>query len=299
MITSTTQFVTPPGRIVMGDCFKGYTTDSEGNPLLHKKGPNIGQPRVNFYLGLAVAKTDPGWSGFHSLVQNQARTSFSNLFDSQGVCLNPDFAFKIIDGDDQKPNTKGKKPCDHDNFPGHWIVNLSNGFAPSCYTSDNGVYQQVTDPNTIKCGYYVQVAGVIKGNDSDRQPGIYLNHAKVLFIGFGPEITVGPTAAQVFGNKTISLPPGASATPVAAMMPNTASQPQTTAQTPRQASTAPKPASQPQTTRQTPGQAPTAPAMDYVNPDLTQVYVDGQKYTIADLKMTGWTNDRIANLPKV
>ena len=51
-----TQILTPVGRLVQGDCFEPQTTDAEGKPLLIKNGPNAGQPRVEYFMAIAVPK---------------------------------------------------------------------------------------------------------------------------------------------------------------------------------------------------------------------------------------------------
>ncbi len=123
-----TQILTPVGRLVQGDCFEPQTTDAEGKPLLIKNGPNAGQPRVEYFMAIAVPKTDAGYNEVWAAIHGVARAAFPSLFDAAGNCINPKFAFKVTDGDSQVPNTKGTKPCDREGFPGNWIMNFSGGF---------------------------------------------------------------------------------------------------------------------------------------------------------------------------
>ena len=233
-----TQILTPVGRLVQGDCFEGQTKDAEGNPLVIKNGPNAGQPRVDYFMAIAIPKTDPEYNDLWAIIHNEARTSFPSLFDASGNCISPKFAFKVVDGDSQVPNTKGVKPCEREGFPGHWVLNFSGGYAPKCYIQENGAYKQVTDPSMIKKGYYIRIAGTVKGNGSQQQPGIFLNHSMVELVGYGEEIVTGPNADAVFGGAPAAqLPAGASATPLAP-----ASAPATPTAIPQ------------------PGQAPAAPA---------------------------------------
>lgn len=213
-----TQILTPVGRLVQGDCFEPQTTDAEGKPLLIKNGPNAGQPRVEYFMAIAVPKTDAGYNEVWAAIHGVARAAFPSLFDAAGNCINPKFAFKVTDGDSQVPNTKGTKPCDREGFPGNWIMNFSGGFAPKCYTA--GGAELITDPNMLKRGYFIRIYGSVKGNGSMQQPGIFLNHSMVELVGYGEEIHSGPDGGSVFGGApATNLPAGASATPLASSAP--------------------------------------------------------------------------------
>lgn len=214
MSNKVTELLTPVGRLVQGDCFEAQTTDAEGKPLVVKNGPNAGQPRVDYFMAIAIPKTDPGFNELYAKIHNEARQSFPSLFDQAGNCISPKFAFKVIDGDSQVPNSRGTKPCDREGFPGHWVLNFSGGYAPKCYTA--GGAELITDPNMIKRGYYIRIYGSVKGNGSTQQPGIFLNHSMVELVGYGEEIITGPDGSAVFGGTPAgALPAGASATPVA------------------------------------------------------------------------------------
>lgn len=309
-----TTFLTPVGRIVAGDCFTASTTDAENRPLVIKTGPNAGQPRVEYYIGLAIPKTDAGFNDLRATIYNEARAAFPNMFDAGGNCVNPKFAFKIVDGDSQIPNTVGKKPCDKEGYPGNWIVNFSNGFAPKCYTQ--GGEALITDPAMLKRGYFVRVYGTVKSNGSTQQPGVFLNFSMVELVGYGEEIHSGPDGATVFGAQPASaLPAGASATPVASATPLAA--PPTTA---APATAAPTPSANFAPPAATGGPAPTpsappaataspsnvAPAQDFLTPPpaappvaVTPTYtVDGVAYTADQLKAAGWNDAQIAAVPQ-
>jgi len=202
-------FTTPVGRLVQGSLYKGSTTDAEGNPLVIKSGPNAGQPRTDYFFALAIPKGNE---------QSWAQTEWGKMIYDVGVkgfpngqYNAPTFAWKIIDGDSTVPNRRGRKPCDREGFKGHWVLNFSSGYAPRIFNANGS--QALTDPDHVKLGYYVQVAGTVSGNGSTQQPGVYLNHSMVALAGFGPEIVVGPDPTAVgFGNA--ALPAGASATPL-------------------------------------------------------------------------------------
>jgi hypothetical protein len=207
-------FTTPVGRLVMGSLYKPSTTDAEGKPLVIKNGTNAGQPRVNYFLALAIQKT-PGhthWAQteWGALIYQTGNTAFPQAAQHHS------FAWKIEDGDSTVPNKKGKKPCDQEGYKGHWILKFGGGNAPSVWKSENGALVQVLEADFIKTGYYVRIAGSVDGNASTQNPGVYVNHQKVLFAGYGEEIVFGISAEEAFGVAPVALPPGASAIPLGA-----------------------------------------------------------------------------------
>lgn len=203
------RLTTAVGRIVMGDLYKGNTTDAEGKPLTIKTGPNAGQSRVNFFFALAIPKgTEQHWAHttWGAIIWRKGHEAFPQAAQS------PAFAWKIEDGDSTVPNKKGKKPCDNEGWAGHWVVKFSGGYSPKVYRQDGAGFVQVTDEGYIKPGYYVEVSGNVDGNGSQSQPGVYLNHSMVCFRAFGPEINFGPNVNDAgFGQS--ALPAGASLTP--------------------------------------------------------------------------------------
>ena len=204
---------TPVGRIVQGEPFKPQTKDAEGRPLVVKTGPNAGQPTTRHFIGLAIAKAEPAFTALQAKAVEVARAGFPQMFDAAGNCTNPNFAFKITDGDSVVPNQKGVKPCDREGFPGHWVIGFSNGFAPKIYTQRGEAI--ITDPTGMKRGDYVRVNAQLKDNESLQQPGLYWNHNMIELCAYGTEIQAGPSGADVFGDAPTALPQGASATPVA------------------------------------------------------------------------------------
>ena len=268
MSTKATEVLTPVGRLVQGDCFEPQTTDAEGNPLVIKNGPNAGKPRVDYFMAIAIPKTDATYNQLWATIHGEARGAFPSLFDAQGNCINPKFAFKVTDGDSPVPNSKGTKPCDREGFPGNWILNFSGGFAPKCYTAGGG--ELINDPNMIKRGYFIRIYGSVKGNGSQQQPGIFLNHSMVELVGYGEEIITGPSGDAVFGGTPAgALPAGASATPMAPATPMAAPAPapanvQPAPATPMAAPANVQPA--PATPMAAPAPANVQPAPDFLNP---------------------------------
>lgn len=208
---------TPVGRLVTGDVFKSRTTDLDGKPLVVKNGPNAGQQREEYYFGLAIAKNDPMLPGMIKQLTDLARAEWPRHFDPQGNLIARDFSFKWVDGDSTVANKKLKRPCDNEGWPGHIVFHFSTSIKPKCYLRDKAVDgAELSDPQSIKRGYYVQVNFVAKSNGSTESPGLYLNPRFVLMCGFGEEIVGGLDVASTLASlPPANLPPGASATPLA------------------------------------------------------------------------------------
>lgn len=209
------RFTTPVGRLVQGDAFEPQTKDQQGQPRLVKTGPNIGQPNPQFFLAIAFAKNDPAWPAFEAILQRVARAEWPQFFPQPGgPCVNPNFAFKIVDGDGV--DRHGKPNNTKEGFAGHWVVRLQSSFAPKIFHA--GRYSpadQVFDKMQLKRGYYVRANGSVKGNGNLQNPGLFVNVDMIEIAGFGPEIVSGPDASEAF-SQPAALPPGASAMPVLA-----------------------------------------------------------------------------------
>ena len=209
----TVNILTPVGRIVRGSCYVPRKVDAHGDPLLIKRGPNMGQPRVEYFIALAIPKDCAEYGALKNKIDNFAKVSFPANFDENGICIHPSFAFKITDGDSNIPNGKNIKPCDRDGFPGHWVLKFTTGFEPVCYTHGGTKTITADDTIKIKCGDYIRIAGSIRSNESDSKPGIFLNATKIELVGFGNEIVDASFSGEaIFGGQPItSLPEGARA----------------------------------------------------------------------------------------
>lgn len=216
--------VTPVGRLVQGDLFVLQDKDNTGAPRVYKTGPKAGQPNPQLYLGVAFAKTyatledeirgQTEFGKFYQQVEHAARVCWPALFPNpNGPCVNPLFAMKVKDGDGVDRN--GKRNADKEGMAGHWVVSFGSSYLPKVVQNAGGnVFNQITDPNMVKRGYFIRVAVDITSNESLQSPGLYLNPTLVEFCGYGPEIVGGPDAATVFAQPA-ALPPGASAVPAA------------------------------------------------------------------------------------
>lgn len=202
----------PTGRLVGGNLYKPRTTDAEGRPLAYKSGPNIGQPREDWYFAIAIAKT-PGQHWASSAWGAEIWRVGHAFMPTAGQ--NPKFAWKVQDGDSEIPNAKGKKNSEREGYPGHWVVSFSSAFPPRIYDKTGAA--PITAIDAVTPGMYVQVLGDVDANGSQQQPGVFINHKMISLQGYGAPIVFGPDAASVgFGQG--ALPAGATEVPVGVMV---------------------------------------------------------------------------------
>lgn len=244
-------FVT--GRLVQGDVFIPQTKNKKGGPLVDLKG----NPKIQYFIGVAVEKTDADMMQTFAQIQQVAQVGFPG-----GEPQRPGFAWKVIDGDDRKYTGRI-------GFAGCKIFRFTSGFPVKVYTK--GAASQIVDPNQIKRGYYVRVAFTVAPNDSDDKPGVYLNQVLVELVGYGEEIVSGPDAASVLGAAgAAAVPAGASATPVAGGPPITPGAPITQAPAP-------------------PGTI--VPAPDFLNPPVMTAKAGATSYQ--QFIDQGWTKEQL------
>jgi len=240
MANDKTTILTPVGRIVQGHPMEAQDKNMSGQPLTDKQG----NPRVNYFMGVAFPKTDPAFNEMWAAMQRVAQQNFPG-----GQWQSPVFSWKYIDGDGT--DSQGQPYANREGFAGHHVIRFNSGFAPKCYTA--GGASQIVDPQQLKRGYYVRVYASLDGNGQLQKPGIYINMNMVELVGYGEEITSGPDGATVFGGAPAAqLPAGASTTPLA---------PNTPMQHPGMAAPGQYPgAPAPQPGMAAPGQYPGAPA---------------------------------------
>jgi len=193
-----TEYLFVTGRLVQGDVFVPQTKNMNGGPLTDLKG----NPKVQYFIAVAVEKTDTAMMQTFAQIQQVAQAGFPG-----GESQRPDFAWKVLDGDD--PKYAGKT-----GFAGCMVFRFTSGFPVKAYTK--GAASQIVDPNQIKRGYYIRVAFTVKANGNVTKPGVYLNLSLVELVGYGEEIVSGPDAASVLATVGAAvLPTAASATPIA------------------------------------------------------------------------------------
>lgn len=245
----------PAGRLVQGDLYKPQTKDQQGNPLVIKTGPNAGKPTQKYFFALAIAKA-PGEGHWANTAWGKLIWDAGHLAWPQGQAQAPTFAWKVEDGDNAVPNKVGRKNCDREGFPGHWIVNFSSTFAPKIY---NTAGEPINEVGAVKTGYYVEVMGSITSNENSSNPGMYVNHNMVALRGYGAEIVSGPDPKAVGFGKS-ALPAGASAAPTGAA----ANFPAAAAAAPQAAP--PPPAAAPVAMAAPPPQTAVAPSPSFIAP---------------------------------
>lgn len=292
------EFTTPLGRLVSGDAMKKHlATDDNQQPVLIKTGPNAGQQREDYYVGVAIPKTpNVDWKQepWGQQIVTAANAGFPHLIDNQGTNLNPNMpvALKVIDGDSTFPNKAGNKPCDKEGYPGHWVINAAtSGMSARLYKWSQQQQKPLPLPegDEIKRGYYVQLNAKVDPNGSAQQPGVYITPSMICMIAYGEEIYSGPNADDAGFGMNGALPSGASLTPVGGVAP-TGGQP---AQQPP-VQPAQQPAVQPaHDLANGPGAAITPPPLDEVTPppvdDPVLTYNGQQRKKSEWLAMPGWT----------
>lgn len=312
MTTNAPVEIMVTGRLVGGHPMdqRVVTDDKTGQPKM--QADNV-TPRTEAYVGIAVAKQgEANWweTDWGQKIYNTAQRDWPN-----GEYGAPTFAWKVVDGDSAIPNKKGKKPCEREGWPGHWVLHCSTGIAIKCYHP--GRYdptQQIQNKAEIKPGDYCRVLINCRGNNPTQSPGVYLNPTLFELSRAGIEIILdsGPSAADAFGGTVAQLPQNAQVDPNATApavpaTPATPGAPAAPAQTPAApaapatapaAPGAPAPAVQPATDILQPGTAPAAPpAPAAPAPTAPKTYnVQGQNYTAEQLKASGWSDEQIAAL---
>jgi hypothetical protein len=269
-------------------------TDDNNVPQMQADGVT---PRMQTYFAFAVPKgpeqsfTATPWG---AQVAAEALASWPN-----GETGAPTFSWKITDGDSQVPNRNGKKPCDTEGFPGHWIVRVSTELnGPRCFHF--GKYQpheQIKTAGTIKCGDYCRLVINVKGNGAvgTQVPGIYVNpdifelyRAGVEIVsesGADPMATLGATAAAAV------LPAGAAVDPTAAAGAAAAA----SAEPVPGFSAGPQPGAD---VAPPPAPEQSAPPAPVVSAEVAKrITANGAQYTEEQLRAAAWQEPQIQALP--
>lgn len=283
---TATKITLPPGRLVGGDLYTPNDKDAEGNPLTIKSGPNQGGKRVDYFAAYAIPKT-PGKQWWEEQWGLTIYQTGATAFPQQ--CQSPKFAWKVEDGDSTVPNGKGKIPRERPGYAGHWIVKMSSGFQSPIYQAQSGQWVQQNTKDFVQPGDYIQAEITINGNGSQQQPGVFINHTQFAFLGHGQRIVLGGADPNKAGFAMGHLPPGASATPMAASMPMPVAPgaPAAPAPAPLIPGMVAAPAAPAAPAPMAPPPAPAAQAV----PVLVQV--PGAQYTIEACRQAGWTDDQI------
>ena len=210
--------LTITGRFVQGGLKLQPKTDEKGNKVMKKDKPT--EQVEECYIGVAVAKNDPLFASLYWPTYHQvARAAFPGLFDANGNCVHPRFAWKMQDGDGVDKN--GKPVRDKPGFAGHYVFKFVTQFAPRCYIKDShgNLQQLVEDPEKlIKRGFRIAVAVTLDGNgvgadSGNAVPGLFASPNMVLFVAPDEEIISGPDPNEAFANVATSALPASVAAP--------------------------------------------------------------------------------------
>lgn len=204
----TTEFTTPPGRLVQGSLYKGNTTDDKGQPLVFKSGQDAGQPRTEYYFAVAVPKTDEAdWkrTSWGQIIASAAQAAWPS-----GQTQRPHFAWKVVDGDSTEQDQNGKAWNEKPGFAGNWVLKFGGNYQPTIFNRDGTA--QITDVDAVQAGDWIQVFATVTGNNNTQSPGIYLNHRAVAFTGYGERIVYKVDGTQM-GFGQAPMPEGVQAAP--------------------------------------------------------------------------------------
>lgn len=213
----------PPMRFVQGNMYKAQDKDfTTGQPRVYPAGhAKAGQPKISWFFAGAVPKQQ-GEAAWWDTSWGKEIVPLAQQMWPRGEWQTPTFAWKIEDGDSQIPNKKGRKNANTEGFAGCWIVNFSSGFAPKI-CDVNG--QPILETDVVKLGYWIEVASTVRSNETQGNPGIYINHDFVCFRGRDKEIFVGVDPSTLGFGKA-AVPAHVSMAPVgSALMPSTVGQP--------------------------------------------------------------------------
>src|ERR1035437_7438280 len=202
------EILLPVGRMIGGSLYKPQPKlDNFGKP----KHAADGAPMTSFNFGVAIPKgAEQHWS--QSVWGAEIYKIGFAAYQAQ--CQNPAFAWKIIDGDSTVPNKKNRKPCDQEGYKGNWILWFGQSWCPKLVNKDGS--QELTEPDSIVPGYFVQVYVSVKGNAPSPTPGVYLNPIAVALAGYGERIESVSVDTASVGFCTGAALVGMSAVPVAA-----------------------------------------------------------------------------------
>jgi len=206
------QILTPVGRLVSGNPFKGYLAkDDNGVPKTDKNGQQYNE--YNYGIAFSHADFDTYiWPTMYA----EIATGFPN-----GAPQN--FAYKFKDGDTAVTNDN----VPYNTMPGRAgckILFVTTRFPPAVFKLNaGGTYDQLTE-DQMKTGDHIRLKlsfTVNVSTSANRKSSIYVNPDEIEHVAYDTEISTGykadPNAA--FGGQAAPIPHGASATPVAPAAP--------------------------------------------------------------------------------
>ena len=219
--------VTGIGRIVQGDLDTLSNLDFQtGKPRVNSDGTE--KKPENFYAvafpKMINGQPNPDWARVQQYLTNIARRDWPTFFPNNSpTCVNPNFHFKITDGDGY--DKSGVHNATKEGFAGHWVLRFSSQFLPKrFYQGQTRADQEITQAGVIKRGDWVRVLFTAAGNGSTQSPGLFVRGSAVELFFEGKAIvsaSAGPDAATglASGPAVSYVPEGATAVqaPVNAM----------------------------------------------------------------------------------
>jgi hypothetical protein len=194
--------VYPVGRFIGGSLKDMHPrTEQDGKtPKRNAAGEVINA--CNF--GVAIQKTQADW---RNEVWGQIMFGIGKAAEPT-LHLAAAFAWKIVDGDDARPNKNGKVPSQQEGYAGHWVIWFSQGWLPTLCSADGSITLQ---PGAIMPGQYVQVQADVASNGAKppQTPGLYLNPKAVALAADGPRIVSNDVDTTKSGFGGVALPAGA------------------------------------------------------------------------------------------
>lgn len=193
--------VTGIGRIVQGDLDTLSNLDFQtGKPRVNSDGSE--KKPENFYAvafpKMINGQPNPDWARVQQYLTNIARRDWPTFFPNNSpTCVNPNFHFKITDGDGY--DKSGVHNATKEGFAGHWVLRFSSQFLPKrFYQGQTRADQEITQPGVIKRGDWVRVLFTAAGNGSTQSPGLFVRGSAVELFFEGKAIvsaSAGPDAA--------------------------------------------------------------------------------------------------------
>ena len=171
-------FITPLGRHVYGDLFKGDDKGFQNQP--NPIDPETGKPTLKWAFGFAIEKTNPDLPAFIQTLQQEWQAAWPRgEYNQKLTATTPAFSNKIVDGD-------AAEYKDKPGYAGCIVVKFESKYPPSVYAPDG--QRVITNPEELKRGYYFKVMGSITTNGNTAKPGMKMYHNKLLFCYAGEEI---------------------------------------------------------------------------------------------------------------
>lgn len=272
--------VTGVGRIVQGDLETLSNLDyATGKARTNADGSE--KKPENFYSvafpKLINGQPNQDWVRVQAYLNNIARRDWPTFYpNGSQQCVNPNFHFKITDGDGY--DKQGVHNATKEGFAGHWVLRFSSQFLPKrFYQGQTRADQEITQPGAIKRGDHVRVLFTAAGNGSTQSPGLFVRSSAVELFFVGNAIVsagTGPDAATGLssGPTSVYVPEGATVAqaPVNAMGTNPAPQVQ-------------------QNTQQAPATGPAAPLYDGYIPAAPGSTAPPAPVAPAVFPPAGWT----------